>query len=95
MSLQWEGVAGAAYITSHQEAESQTDTRSQAVTSKGQHQGTFFLQLGPTSKEAHKKYCQLRTKSSSRELMGNISNSKHSPLSQGKRVRKGLLEGLL
>lgn len=73
MSQQREGVAEAAYNTSHQEAESQTETRSQAVTSKGQPQGTFFLQLGPTSKEAHKKYCQLRTESSRHELMGEHS----------------------
>lgn len=95
MSQQWEGVAEAAYNASHQGAESRTETRSQAVTSKGQPQGTFFLQLGPTSKEAPKKYCQLRTESSRPELMRSICNSKRSPLSQGKGVKKGLLEGLL
>lgn len=36
MSQQWERMAEAADVTSHQEAESQTETRSQAVTSKGQ-----------------------------------------------------------
>lgn len=67
----------------------QTETRHQAVTSKGQPQGTFCLQLGPTSKESHKKYCQSRTKPSKYEFMGNISNSKHSPLSPGGESGRG------
>lgn len=48
-SQQQEPVAGTVHITVHQEEESQKETRGQAVTFKGQPQGTVFFQLGPHS----------------------------------------------